>query len=76
MTLFLCNWYMREELGVRIAFLFIASALSGAFGGLIALGVLYMDGVNGWSGWRWYVFDLVMKLLLHTANQESKALRD
>jgi sugar phosphate permease len=55
MTLFLCNWYLREELGFRVAFLFIASALSGAFGGLIALGVLYMDGVNGWSGWRWYV---------------------
>jgi len=67
---------MREELGVRIAFLFIASALSGAFGGLIALGVLYMDGVNGWSGWRWYVFDLVMNFLLHAANQESKAVRD
>ncbi|KAL5464672.1 hypothetical protein PMIN07_004399 [Paraphaeosphaeria minitans] len=53
MTLFLCNWYTREELGIRVAYLFIASALSGAFGGLIALGVLYMDGVNGWAGWRW-----------------------
>ena len=47
--------YTREELGIRIAYLFIASALSGAFGGLIALGVLYMDGVNGWPGWRWWV---------------------
>lgn len=46
--------YTREELGIRVAYLFIASALSGAFGGLIALGVLYMDGVNGWAGWRWY----------------------
>ncbi|KAF2794014.1 retrograde regulation protein 2 [Melanomma pulvis-pyrius CBS 109.77] len=53
MTLFLCNWYTREELGVRIAYLFIASALSGAFGGLIAWAILYMDGVNGWPGWRW-----------------------
>ncbi|OAG11635.1 retrograde regulation protein 2 [Paraphaeosphaeria sporulosa] len=58
MTLFLCNWYTREELGIRVAYLFIASALSGAFGGLIALGVLYMDGVNGWAGWRWlYVIE-------------------
>ena len=53
MTLFLCNWYTREELGIRIAYLFIASALSGAFGGLIAFGILYMNGVAGWSGWRW-----------------------
>lgn len=47
--------YTRGELGIRVAYLFIASALSGAFGGLIALGVLYMDGVNGWPGWRWWV---------------------
>lgn len=53
MTLFLCNWYTREELGIRVAYLFIASALSGAFGGLIAFGILYMDGVAGWPGWRW-----------------------
>lgn len=53
MTLFLCNWYTREELGIRVAYLFIASALSGAFGGLIAFGILYMDGIAGWSGWRW-----------------------
>ncbi|KAI8625579.1 retrograde regulation protein 2 [Xylariaceae sp. FL1651] len=53
MTLFLCNWYKREELGVRIAFLFIASALSGAFGGLLAWAVLHLDGTANMSGWRW-----------------------
>ncbi|RYP79576.1 hypothetical protein DL769_002886 [Monosporascus sp. CRB-8-3] len=37
MTLFLCNWYKREELAVRIAFLF---TLSGAFGGLLAWAML------------------------------------
>ncbi|KAF2648630.1 high-affinity nicotinic acid transporter-like protein [Lophiostoma macrostomum CBS 122681] len=64
MTLFLCNWYTREELGIRVAYLFIASALSGAFGGLIAWGILYMDGVNGWSGWRWlYVLEGILTVL-------------
>ncbi|KAI1493474.1 retrograde regulation protein 2 [Biscogniauxia mediterranea] len=53
MTLFLCNWYKREELAVRVAFLFIASALSGAFGGLLAWAMLSMDGVASMSGWRW-----------------------
>ncbi|KAI1735204.1 retrograde regulation protein 2 [Xylaria scruposa] len=52
-TLFMCNWYKREELGVRISFLFIASALSGAFGGLIAWAVLHLDGVSNMAGWRW-----------------------
>ncbi|KAF1848897.1 high-affinity nicotinic acid transporter-like protein [Cucurbitaria berberidis CBS 394.84] len=64
MTLFLCNWYTREELGIRIAYLFIASALSGAFGGLIAFGILYMDGVSGWAGWRWlYVIEGIITIL-------------
>ncbi|KAH9989599.1 retrograde regulation protein 2 [Xylariaceae sp. FL0662B] len=53
MTLFLCNWYKREELAARVAFLFIASALSGAFGGLLAWAMLSMDGVANLSGWRW-----------------------
>lgn len=64
MTLFMCNWYTREELGIRIAYLFIASALSGAFGGLIAWGILYMDGVAGWPGWRWlYVLEGIITLI-------------
>ncbi|KAL1792638.1 hypothetical protein ACET3X_009145 [Alternaria dauci] len=64
MTLFLCNWYTREELGIRIAYLFIASALSGAFGGLIAFGILYMNGVAGWPGWRWlYVIEGIITVI-------------
>lgn len=31
----------------------VASALAGAFGGLIAFGILYMDGVADYPGWRW-----------------------
>ncbi|KAI3335823.1 retrograde regulation protein 2 [Ustulina deusta] len=52
-TLCLCNWYKREELGVRIALLFIASALAGAFGGLLAWAVFHLDGISNMSGWRW-----------------------
>ncbi|KAH6423678.1 hypothetical protein HBI59_221420 [Parastagonospora nodorum] len=64
MTLFLCNWYTREELGIRVAYLFIAIALSGAFGGLIAFGILYMDGVAGWAGWRWlYVLEGIITIV-------------
>ncbi|KAK3305015.1 major facilitator superfamily domain-containing protein [Chaetomium strumarium] len=64
MTLFFCNWYTREELGIRIAYPLIASALSGAFGGLIAFGILYMDGVAGWSEWRWlYIIEGIITIL-------------
>ncbi|KAF2967675.1 hypothetical protein GQX73_g5894 [Xylaria multiplex] len=52
-ALYLCNWYKREELGLRIALLFVASALAGAFGGLLAWGVIHLDGVSNMAGWRW-----------------------
>jgi hypothetical protein len=31
----------------------VASALSGAFGGLLAFAILHMNGVAGYAGWRW-----------------------
>jgi MFS family permease len=64
MTLLWANWYKREELAQRISYLFIASALSGAFGGLIAFGILYMDGVAGYPGWRWlYIIEGLITLV-------------
>ncbi|KAK8101109.1 hypothetical protein PG999_011483 [Apiospora kogelbergensis] len=47
MTLLLCNWYKREELAVRVAYLFIASALSGAFGGLFGMGYAGLYIIEG-----------------------------
>jgi hypothetical protein len=44
--------YRREEQAKRVAYLFSCSALSGAFGGLLAYGLLQMDGVSGVAGWR------------------------
>lgn len=41
----------------------VASALSGAFGGLLAYGILYMDGVAGLRGWRWYALPFGPDLL-------------
>ena len=44
--------YRREEQAKRVAYLFVCAALSGAFGGLLAYGLLKMDGVAGMAGWR------------------------
>ncbi|KAE9380691.1 high-affinity nicotinic acid transporter-like protein [Stipitochalara longipes BDJ] len=64
MTLLLCNWYKREELATRVAYLFIASALSGAFGGLLAWAILHMDGVAGYPGWRWlYILEGIITVV-------------
>lgn len=38
---------------MRISYFYCASALSGAFSGLLAAGIAEMDGVAGLEGWRW-----------------------
>lgn len=44
---------MPKDLAVRISYFYCASALSGAFSGLLAAGIAEMDGVGGYEGWRW-----------------------
>ena len=44
---------MPKDLGTRVATFYCASALSGAFSGLLAAGIGKMDGVGDYEGWRW-----------------------
>jgi hypothetical protein len=46
-------WYRRHECGFRIAIFFSAATAAGAFGGLLARGIMEMDGVAGVEGWGW-----------------------
>ncbi|KAF5869736.1 putative mfs transporter protein [Botrytis fragariae] len=46
-------YYKRYELQWRLSLFFAASILSGAFGGLFAYALAHMDGIGGYSGWRW-----------------------
>jgi MFS family permease len=53
----LSRWYKKNELGLRMALLFCGSSISGAFGSLIASGILSsLDGKLGFSAWRWLFF--------------------
>lgn len=47
------QWYHPKELQTRIALFYMASALSGAFSGLLAFGIANMDGVGGQPAWAW-----------------------
>jgi MFS family permease len=47
------KWYTKYELATRLALFYTASALSGAFSGLLAYAIAKMDGVAGQEGWRW-----------------------
>ncbi|KAL3469735.1 major facilitator superfamily domain-containing protein [Aspergillus californicus] len=46
-------YYKRYELQWRLTLFFTASILAGAVSGLLAYGMSYMDGVRGYSSWRW-----------------------
>ncbi|KAL4790762.1 major facilitator superfamily domain-containing protein [Aspergillus venezuelensis] len=53
-AIYLCSyWYMPKDLALRISYFYCASALSGAFSGLLAAAIAEMDGAGGYEGWRW-----------------------
>ncbi|KAJ8080518.1 hypothetical protein AAF712_003076 [Marasmius tenuissimus] len=52
-VLYLSNFYTRRELSLRIAIFFSSASLSGAFSGLLAAGIVKMDGLGGRPGWAW-----------------------
>ena len=46
-------WYRRHECGLRMAIFFSAATAAGAFGGLLARGIVELKGVGGKAGWSW-----------------------
>ncbi|KAK4160571.1 putative high-affinity nicotinic acid transporter [Cladorrhinum sp. PSN259] len=52
-TYYITMWYRRHECGLRMAIFFSAATAAGAFGGLLARGIIEMKGVAGLSGWQW-----------------------
>lgn len=58
-------WYMPKELFGRLALFHCASALAGAFSGLLAAGIARMDGVGRQEGWRWiFIIELLATVIL------------
>ncbi|KAJ6618005.1 major facilitator superfamily domain-containing protein [Mycena sp. CBHHK59/15] len=51
---YLSSWYKRHELAKRYSIYYTATAISGAFSGLLA-GVIieHLDGRRGLAGWQW-----------------------
>jgi len=51
-SIYLTLFYNKRELALRVGYLFVSSAVAGAFGGLVAYGIGHMDGVGGYRSWR------------------------
>lgn len=68
LNLYLTMVYKREEQARRVSYLFVCTALSGAFGGLLAYLILKMDGVAGYAGWRWvYIIEGIFSVVVAIA---------
>ncbi|KAF2015956.1 major facilitator superfamily transporter [Aaosphaeria arxii CBS 175.79] len=52
-TFYITMWYRRHECGLRMALFFSAATAAGAFGGLLARGIMELDGKRGLSAWSW-----------------------
>lgn len=51
---YLSKWYTKSELSLRMAIFYSGSLISGAFGSLIAAGILSgLAGARGYSAWQW-----------------------
>ncbi|OTA55108.1 DNA-repair protein rad2 [Hypoxylon sp. EC38] len=53
LNVYLTFFYTKQELALRVGYLFVSAAIAGALGGLLAYGIGQMDGIAGYSGWRW-----------------------
>jgi MFS family permease len=51
--MYLCFWYKPEERATRMAIFASSVAVAGAFGGLLATGISFLNSKAGLSGWQW-----------------------
>ncbi|KAL8936100.1 MAG: hypothetical protein Q9216_005110 [Gyalolechia sp. 2 TL-2023] len=42
-----------DEVGKRYSIFYLVGSLASAFGGILAFGLMQMEGIRGYGGWRW-----------------------
>lgn len=77
--LIISKWYLPNETQTRIAVFYTASAMAGAFSGMLAAGIAQMDGVGGLEGWRWIfllegIFTVLLGVLTYFLLIDSPAM--
>jgi len=63
----LSTWYPRYELQKRNAAFYLIGSMASGFGGILAYGLMQMDGLAGRAGWRW-IFIVSCSPLYRTNN--------
>jgi len=49
----LSTWYVRYEVQKRYSVFYMIGSLASACAGILAYGIMQMDGIRGYRGWRW-----------------------
>lgn len=58
-------WYKREEAQKRFSVYWSSVILAGAFGGLLATGISYMEGIRGLRSWQWiFILEGIVTVLI------------
>ncbi|KAI0392327.1 MFS general substrate transporter [Xylariaceae sp. FL0594] len=59
------TWYTRFEMGKRYAFFYVIGCLASAFSGILAFGLIHLNGAAGLAGWRWiFVFEGLLTVVI------------
>lgn len=53
LTVLRSTWYTRYELGRRYGLFYVIGSVTSAFGGILAFGLIQLEGKGGLRGWRW-----------------------
>ena len=63
---YLSKWYTKKELNLRMSIFYSGSLISGAFGNLIAAGILSgLEGKRGLASWQWlYIIEGVITVAI------------
>lgn len=61
-VLYLSYFYKHKEMGIRLGVFWMAMSLADIISAFLAYGILHMQGVGGYEGWRWlFLIEVPMK---------------
>ncbi|KAI8086542.1 major facilitator superfamily domain-containing protein [Halteromyces radiatus] len=65
---YLSLWFTRQEQATRVSIFFSCATVAGAFGGVLAYGIMQMNGLQGLTGWQWiFIIEALPTILLSVA---------
>ncbi|KAI0391180.1 major facilitator superfamily domain-containing protein [Xylariaceae sp. FL0594] len=64
----LSTWYTRYELGRRYGLFYVIGSVTSAFSGILAFGLIQLNGKAGLRGWRWiFIIEGILTIILGIA---------